>query len=117
LLVAGPGLHPDELGEVRRDLERRPRGRAAVEVRRCLEARPDLLVLDRARARITAGSPLGRVHGWSREPLHVAAAEQLFLSWWEQATPAFVIPAHVIPPFDETDLDVEEWDPGELDAG
>jgi hypothetical protein len=72
---------------------------------------PSLLLLDREQVRVSGGSPLGRVHAWSRERLHVHAASELFASWWDAAQPAFELPEPPAVPLDESDLDVDEWDP------
>jgi hypothetical protein len=86
-----------------------------VAVRLTSEPRPELLLLDADRVRISAGSPHGRVHAWSREPEHVSAAIELFRSWWLSADAAFELPPCSTPRFPEPEYDVEEWSPHDVE--
>lgn len=113
LLVAEPG--PASLVPLFARLRRQQR-RQAVQVRVSQEPHPDLLLLDDDRVRVTGGNARGRVHAWSREPLHVQAARQLFTLWWDAAGEQLDLPATAFPQIDETDLDVDEWDPTALEC-
>ena len=75
---------------------------------------PELLLLDDALVRLTAGSSLGRVYAWSREGSHLCAAQELFTAWWQAARPAFQLDAFQAPAFDESELEVDEWDENEV---
>ncbi|MDP9182278.1 MAG: MarR family transcriptional regulator [Actinomycetota bacterium] len=102
------------IARLRARAETQPR-RCAVEVRSTHDARAELLLLDGDRVRVSASSAHGRVLAWSREPVHVLAAAELFELWWLAATPRLELPARSpsLPP--EPDYDVEEWDPEDLD--
>lgn len=68
---------------------------------------PALLIVDGARLAVLVSTPQGLRVGWSRDALHVAAAQDLFERWWAAAEP-FHVKERV--PFDESNVIVEEWD-------
>jgi DNA-binding MarR family transcriptional regulator len=87
------------------------------EVRSTDEALPRLLVIDGTRAGITSGTQYGQMLVWSRDALHVRAAEQLFGLWWDEAAPGAVTPYPEPKPPEEENWDVDERDPNELASG
>lgn len=74
---------------------------------------PAVLILDAARLAVLVSTPQGLRVGWSRDALHVAAAQDLFERWWAAAEP-FHVKERVL--FDESDVIVEEWDEEQADA-
>jgi hypothetical protein len=74
---------------------------------RVADGLPSLLVVDAARVAVLVSTSAGLRVGWSRDALHVAAAQDLFERWWGAAEPFYE--KEYVPP-DESDLVVEEWD-------
>ena len=113
LVSRDPAADDSEVARLRARVETQPR-RSALEVRSTADDFAEVLLLDGDRVRISAGSTHGRVLAWSREPVHVRAATELFELWWATAAPILELPAcsPAVPP--EPDYDGEAWDPAEL---
>ncbi len=85
---------------------------AGSEVRFSDQPLPPLRILDRERVAVEVSTAGGLSFGWSRDARHVRAVQHLFDQWWDRAAPGIVKPYP--PTWDESDVDVDEWDPDDL---